>query len=373
VLVVYINQFFCDAALNNPKYHLSTSDKYFIPEDGNSREHYLKYINMLPNSDADPPEAFGQHSNADIASQMEETKTLLNTVLSLQPRQTSGGGSGKTIEERVLDLIQQLQDQVPQPLPSKQLRKKYEFDQSPLTVVLLQEIDRYNVLLSKIHSTLVQLSKGIQGLVVISSALEEMFNSLSDAKVPSMWGFAYPSLKALGTWTRDLIQRIAQFTTWIDAGPPKVFWLSGFTFPTGFLTALLQNSARKNQVSIDSLGWDFVVMTSNEQSLGVVPKEGAYIKGMFLEGARWDMDAGVLCEPLPMELVVSMPIIHFKPIEARKKAGKGLYSCPCYMYPVRTGSRERPSFMLEVDLKSGSKPAEYWTKRGTALLLSLDS
>ena len=52
ILIVYINQFFCDAALNNPKYHLSSSDKYYIPEDGANREHYIKYINTLPNSDA---------------------------------------------------------------------------------------------------------------------------------------------------------------------------------------------------------------------------------------------------------------------------------------------------------------------------------
>ena len=44
---------------------------------------------------------------------MEETKTLLNTVLSLQPRVVSaGGGGGKSREEMVLDLISQLSEQV---------------------------------------------------------------------------------------------------------------------------------------------------------------------------------------------------------------------------------------------------------------------
>jgi dynein heavy chain len=41
------------------------------------------------------------------------------------------------------------------------------------------------------------------------------------------------------------------------------------------------------------------------------------------------------------------------------------------MYPVRTGSRERPSFMTMVDLKSGTGDSDFWIKRGTALLLSL--
>jgi dynein heavy chain len=44
------------------------------------------------------------------------------------------------------------------------------------------------------------------------------------------------------------------------------------------------------------------------------------------------------------------------------------------MYPLRTGTRERPSFMIAVDLKSGAgKSPDVWTKRGTALLLSLST
>ena len=72
-----------------------------------------------------------------------------------------------------------------------------------------------------------------------------------------------------------------------------------------------------------------------------------------------------------MELIVAMPIIHFKPVESKKRKERGLYSCPLYLYPIRTGTRERPSYMISVDLKSGSAEPEHWIKRGTALLLSL--
>ena len=72
-----------------------------------------------------------------------------------------------------------------------------------------------------------------------------------------------------------------------------------------------------------------------------------------------------------MELIVPMPIIHFKPVENKKKVPKGVYLCPMYLYPVRTGSRERPSFVINVELKSGSNGSEHWVKRGTAVLLSL--
>ena len=72
-----------------------------------------------------------------------------------------------------------------------------------------------------------------------------------------------------------------------------------------------------------------------------------------------------------MELVLPMPIFLFKPVENKKKSTKGIYSCPMYLYPIRTGSRERPSFMIMVELKSGSADPDHWVKRGTALLLSL--
>ncbi len=115
--------------------------------------------------------------------------------------------------------------------------------------------------------------------------------------------------------------------------------MSGFGFPTGFLTAILQTSARKNNVSVDALSWEFVVMNQEEKDITQAPREGVYVRGIFLEGASWDRDNSCLAEPRPMELVISMPIIHFKPVEAKKKALKGVYNCPCYYYPVRTGTR----------------------------------
>jgi dynein heavy chain len=72
-----------------------------------------------------------------------------------------------------------------------------------------------------------------------------------------------------------------------------------------------------------------------------------------------------------MELIVPMPIILFKPIVAKKKQSKGLYQCPLFLYPIRTGTRERPSYMLMINLKVGVQDSDYWIKRGTAILLAL--
>lgn len=201
----------------------------------------------------------------------------------------------------------------------------------------------------------------------------QIFDALFNAKVPAVWLKTYPSLKSLGAWTRDLLQRIEQLKKWIDEGYPKVYWLSGFTYPTGFLTAVLQTTARKNSVPIDTLSFEFQVVNMDEEELALQgpPKEGVYIKGMFLEGAGWDAENGCLCEPQPMELIVGLPIFLFKPVENKKKTSKGIYSCPLYMYPVRTGTRERPSFMIMMDLRAGAADPDHWVMRGTAMLLAL--
>ena len=83
------------------------------------------------------------------------------------------------------------------------------------------------------------------------------------------------------------------------------------------------------------------------------------------------MDNMCLMDQKPMELVANMPVVHFRPVEAKKKAGKGFYSCPAYMYPIRTGSRERPSYTISVDLKAGDHDSDFWIRRGAAILLSL--
>ena len=114
------------------------------------------------------------------------------------------------------------------------------------------QIHRYNILLKTIKTSLVELEKGIKGLVVMSSDLEEVVDCIHSAPVPTLWGKAYPSQKPLGAWTRDLSLRVDQFAQWATTThPPVLFWLSGFTFPTGFLTAVLQTAARKNNVRME--------------------------------------------------------------------------------------------------------------------------
>ena len=365
---VYIGELFCDEAVQAEKFMLSDLPDYFIPEEGDLK-HYKDVIKNMPQTDH--PLAFGQHSNSDMAASIDNAIDLLDVLVSLQPRVV------KAVDEDAVDPLAaqctELLDQTSEPFNTRALREKMESrsDPDPLKTVLYQEIDRYNKLLSTIRRTLQTIVKITQGTASTTPELEEVMLAVSQFKVPKLWGKTYPSLKPLASWMLDLSQRVAFFSSWIDEALPMCWWIPAMTYPTGFLTAVLQVSARANGVSIDSLSYETPVLTSSEKStITAHPKDGVYVSGIFIEGATWNFPGGYLEESRPMELISNMPILHFKPVEGKKKALKGFYTCPVYMYPFRSGSRERPSYVVSVDLKGGKFNGEFWTKRGTALLLS---
>jgi len=153
--------------------------------------------------------------------------------------------------------------------------------------------------------------------------------------VPKAWSDSYFSVKSLSNWNNDLKERYAFFELWARKGQPFVFNISYFTYPTGFTTSLLQKFSRKaGSPSIDRLEIDFLTQSKTVADISEGMKDGAYITGLYLEGAKWNMEKMCLMEPEVMELVCFMPVIHFKPIPMRKKL-PGFYECPCYYYPIR--------------------------------------
>jgi dynein heavy chain len=146
------------------------------------------------------------------------------------------------------------------------------------------------------------------------------------------------------------------FGEWCNRGLPFVYNMSAFTYPQGFTTALLQRFSRKsfgaNIISIDKLEFDFIITNRPVLDIQEYPKDGGYVTGLVLEGAKWHEEKGYLCEPEVMELEVPMPVIHFKPIQRRKKLDS-LYSCPVYYYPIRSGTVSRDSYIMSIELKSG--------------------
>ena len=95
-------------------------------------------------------------------------------------------------------------------------------------------------------TSLALLMKAIKGLVIMSPELDLMYTALMKNQVPPNWSeIAYPSLKGLASWIKDLGQRVEFMRNWMKLGHPHTYWLSGFFFPHGFMTGTLQTYARK--------------------------------------------------------------------------------------------------------------------------------
>lgn len=84
------------------------------------------------------------------------------------------------------------------------------------------------------------------------------------------------------------------------------------------------------------------IVNVDEAEIATPPKEGVYVKSMYLEGGGWDFANGCLCEPEPMELIVPMPILHFKPTEGKRKARAPLAVQLSLLSAVKARAPSRP-------------------------------
>lgn len=102
-----------------------------------------------------------------------------------------------------------------------------------------------------------------------------------------MWlGKSFPSLKSLGGYTKDMLERLKWFEDWERDGLPEMLWITRFFFTQGFLTGAKQNYARKYNIAIDLLDYDFEVVPNEEEA--VPPEDGINVVGMFMEGCKWN-------------------------------------------------------------------------------------
>ncbi|OWK63012.1 Dynein heavy chain 5, axonemal [Lonchura striata] len=347
---------------------------YVIPK-GNTVEDYLQYIEQLPVIDT--PEVFGLHPNADITYQTNLANETFSTIVSIQPKDSSTRG-GETREA----VVQRLADEMLEKLPpdysprevKTQLQKMGAFQ--PVNIFLRQEIDRMQLVISRVRTTLTDLKLAIDGTIIMSEELQDALDNIYDARIPKLWFKISWESTTLGFWFTELLERNQQFSSWLQDGRPNQFWMTGFFNPQGFLTAMRQETTRMNLAK----GWelDSVVLCSEvtkmmkEDVVGPPPADigGVYIHGLFLEGAGWDRRNSKLIESAPKVLFTSLPVVHVyavsttAPNDTRKQHGN-MYCCPVYRKPRRTDL----TYIFSLYLKTLQNP-DHWTLRGVALLCS---
>lgn len=287
---------------------------------------YIQYIDSLPMVAS--PAVFGMHENAKIASANAETFNMFDICLGMQASDSGGGGGAgsreKMIEVAALDIATKIQSKGQFDIEGINLLYPVVYEES-MNTVLLQECIRYNKLIDAMELSLPLLLRALKGLVVMTNELEAIANAIALNQVPKAWAnVAYPSMKPCSAWVNDLMDRLGFINTWIEKGVPSVFWISGFYFPQAFLTGSLQNYARKHRYPIDQVSFNFIFRQEDWATLTEKPEDGVYIRGLFLEGARWDTSISSINDSLPKQLYTELPVIHLSPMRNRTETTTGM-------------------------------------------------
>jgi len=355
-------------------YRFSPSGNYYAPPFAQDRQSYIDYINTMPLLAS--PELYGLHENADITKDIKDTNIILDSLLLTQPRDTGAADAGaKSQDDVISDVAGDILTRLKPNFDLEAIERKYPQNYyDSMNTVLVQECGRVNVLLNIVRNSLVDIGKAVKGLILLSDALDQVGQSLFNGKVPAMWlKRSFPSLKPLGSYVKELLERCEFFVGWIKHGPPVVFWLPGFFFTQAFLTASKQNFARKFKVEIDKIDFDFETMDEAED-YDVRPDDGVYCTGMFFDGGAWDYDKHCLTEQQPKVLYVSVPVIWMVPKETTKFKDFQNYNCPMYKTTDRRGilstTGHSTNFVMSVRLPCMQNP-DHWTMRGLAMMTSL--
>jgi dynein heavy chain len=395
----------------------------YILRDLRTHADALAFADKFPSTEE--PEVFGMHDNAELALQLNEASKMIVCMTLMQPKRFSAPVEAPVAKKKeegeeedkeaaiqgpdreVLMLARDIRSKLPPQLqrsegvegilPHITTRKKANSspasntlegesntEQAPeapvdqkvpqptsLSIVLSQEMVRFNNLLGVITDSIAELERAIAGVVVMSQDIEKVYNSILFGQVPEKWASAaYPSLKPLAAWVTDLVERVNFFRNWLTTGFPVCYWFSGFFFPQGFLTAILQTYARKYKCPIDTLQFKYAALKEPKERVTAGPSDGVYVYGLFMEAGRWDMETMELTEPTPGEMYAVMPILHFLP-QRNYVPPSNLYASPLYKtgarYGVLSTTGHSTNFVTAVTLPTSQTP-QHWILRGTALL-----
>lgn len=224
----------------------------------------------------------------------------------------------------------------------------------------------------KIKISLLDLLRALKGEIGMSESLDKLGDALYNGFLPEMWARLAPDTeKPLGSWVNHFKKREKQYVDWITMGDPKVMWLSGLHIPESYLTALIQTTCRAKGWPLDkSTLYTVVTKYTSVDQIQKKLEHGTYVNGLYLEGAKWDIEKGCLERQDPKVLVVEIPIMQIIPIESSLLKLQETFSTPVYVTQNRRNAMG-VGLVFEADLTSFEHES-HWILQGVALVLNTD-
>jgi len=341
---------------------------WMSPQPG-PHEKYLEHIETMP---AESPLFFGMHPNAEINFRTVQCENLFAKLMNLVGGATGGdsdeiGASPMAIAEAMTaEILEEVQEKK---FPVDDVnRSMSDEEKGPYQYVFMQEADYMNGLVYEMVRGLQELQLGFKGELTMSPQMEDLADSLYLENLPMWWvKLGFPSTRPLKSWRINLQARCEQLDGFINdpLQIPRVVDVSLLFNPQSFLTAIMQVTCQAQGLELDKLQVFTDVTKREPKQVDSAAKDGAYVQGMFLEGARWDTASNSLEDSRPKEMFVKMPVICCKAGLMSEKQEKNIYICPTYCVPTR-----RPYFVFAAQLRTKQIP-DKWVLGGVAMILDV--
>ncbi|CAD7925016.1 unnamed protein product [Amoebophrya sp. A120] len=367
VLNTYLEDYMGDFLFddNVPFFFSKDGFEYTCPMEGDHAD-FMTHILALPISQS--PGVFGLHPNAEINYFTNAAKEIWFGLLAMETG--SGGSDGGMSKD---DYIAKIANDILKRIPDDDLKFIKDDVPTPNEVVLMQEMERMNALTNRMYASLKDLKRALKGEIGMSQALDELGSSLFNGFLPTMWAKLAPQTeKPLGSWMDHYSKRFLQYDTWAKEGDPWVFWLSGLHIPESLLSSLVQTTCRKKGWALDKCTmYTEVTKFTDKAQVDAPMEDGTFVEGMYIEGARWDLQNGCLARQLPKVLVEQMPLVKIIPVEANRLKLRNSLPTPVYITQLRRNAMG-VGLVFEANLHTEVHPS-LWVLQSVACMLNDNS
>jgi dynein heavy chain len=286
----------------------------------------------------------------------------------------SGSGSssgGVSKETQVSSTVTEIQLKLKPPFNLNEVRASFGNETTPVQIVLIQELEHWNRLVSTMSISLFELQRAIAGEVSMSNELESVMNAIYLGRLPEIWARLAPvTEKGLSDWLIHFQRRYDQYEDWYKNGEPKVMWLAGLHVPEAYLTALLQTACRSKGWPLDKATLMITISTyQRTNQVMAKPALGCYLSGMYLEGASWDLEKKCLVPQHPKELVMELPLMRVTPIEMNKVRTQSMLKTPVYLTQKRRDAMGVG--LVQTAWLETPEHTSFWILQGVAICMNI--
>ena len=231
-------------------------------------------------------------------------------------------------------------------------------------------------MIAAIIKSLFEVDLANKGELTMSEQMEALMESIFLNRVPSTWArYSFMTTRNLSSWLDNIKQRLEQLNAWKEdpTKEPFVTFLNRLYNPQSFLTAIKQIVSIDKGVELNKLYIETTPTKRMYWETAELPQRkaggdgGAYVFGMQLQGARWDVNANSVEDSEPKKQFSVIPVVNcVAKVQTDAKDEKGIYSCPMYQTELRGNT-----YVTNAQLKT-KQPPRKWILAGVAIILDVE-